>query len=288
MAAAVLDIVLAADHKKISTEHLCHIAAALDITPSGSRNLRFKLRAAMRNHVQSLQYTSVESRSLASVGDFFNSFEAHLKPVLLSIAALHRVQLPAKPSTETIRKEITKHILHGQCTQFSYSHPPSTLPLDVSIPDCVDVCNEWEANNIDPDLQVHILTAIYGSKTSPNAMRRILDILNIQHDPSGPVKTYHKQLRAYILTLRKGKRVEREQQAKTDAIIRLNEQLQKIRESWPQLVPQSLKDKIITEFCEMTSSEALTTFTCASCAEAIPLCSHFSLSITEFDCQILK
>ncbi|KAJ7463028.1 hypothetical protein FB451DRAFT_1180668 [Mycena latifolia] len=274
MAAAVFDIVLAADHKKISTEHLCHIAAALDITPSGSRNLRFKLRAAMRNHVQSLQYTSVESRSLASVGDFFNSFEAHLKPVLLSIAALHRVQLPAKPSTETIRKEITKHILHGQCTQFSYSYPPSTLPLDVSIPDCVDVCNEWEANNIDPDLQVYILTAIYGTRPF------------WQVDPE--VKTYHKQLRAYILTLRKGKRVEREQQAKTDAITRFNEQLQKIRESWPQLVPQSLKDKIITEFREMTSSEALTTFTCASCAEAIPLRSHFSLSITEFDCQILK
>ncbi|KAJ7476543.1 hypothetical protein FB451DRAFT_1173405 [Mycena latifolia] len=152
----------------------------------------------------------------------------------------------------------------------------------------INVCNEWEANNIDPDLQVHILTAIYGSKTSPNAMRHILDILNIQHDPPGSVKTYRKQLRAYILTLRKGKRVEREQQGKTDAITRFNEQLQKIRESWPQLVPQSLKDKIITEFREMTSSEALTTFTCASCAEAIPLRSHFSLSITEFDCEILK
>jgi hypothetical protein len=50
MTAAVLELILATDDKKITTEHLCHVAAAIDITPSGRRNLRFKLSAAMRSH----------------------------------------------------------------------------------------------------------------------------------------------------------------------------------------------------------------------------------------------
>ncbi|KAF7358072.1 hypothetical protein MVEN_00855000 [Mycena venus] len=58
--AAVLDIILTAEHKKISAEHLCHVAAALDIIPTGSRNLRFKVRASLRkrgtyfNHVKAM------------------------------------------------------------------------------------------------------------------------------------------------------------------------------------------------------------------------------------------
>jgi hypothetical protein len=118
--------------------------------------------------------------------------------------------------------------------------------LDLSLPDCADVCDELEADNIniDPDIQVHILTVIYGSKTCQNVMRRILNTLNIQHDPVDSVKTYRKQLCSYILTLRKGKRPEREQQTKADDLAQYTEKLEKIRESWPQLIPQSPKDRL--------------------------------------------
>lgn len=194
MTTAVLDIILAANDKTISTEHLCHVAVALDIRPSGPRNLRFKFRAELRKYLQTCQSTSVESRSSASVAQFFASFETHWRPVLVSIAALHRIELGSKCHSEGIRRLITEHILSGHCSQFSHSHPPPSLPPDVLLPDCADVCNEWEANNIDPDLQVHILTAIHGSRTPPNAMRRILITLNIEHDPSESVKTFGKQL----------------------------------------------------------------------------------------------
>jgi hypothetical protein len=114
--------------------------------------------------------------------------------------------------------------------------------LDLSLPDCADVCNEWEADNIDPDIQVHILIVIYGSETSPNVMQRILNTLNIQHDPVDSVKTYRKQLRSYILTLRKGKRAEREQQTKADDLAQYTEKLEKIRESWSQLKDSSVPE----------------------------------------------
>ncbi|KAJ7208403.1 hypothetical protein C8J57DRAFT_1540697 [Mycena rebaudengoi] len=143
MSAVILDIVLTADHKRISTEHLCHVAAALNVTTTGQRNLRFKVKAAIRKHLLTVESATVESRSTASVADLFNSFEAHRRPTLLSI---DHIPLAEKAAVDQIRIEITKHVLSG-----GY------------VPDCVDVCNEWRVNTLDPDLQVHILTAIHGT-----------------------------------------------------------------------------------------------------------------------------
>ncbi|KAJ6450885.1 hypothetical protein C8R45DRAFT_1083799 [Mycena sanguinolenta] len=90
MAKVVLNIILDADDKHISTESLSHIGAALNLSVAGDRNLRFKLRSAIRKHAEAVTSAGVPIRSSASIADFFNSFETHRKLVLLSIAALHR------------------------------------------------------------------------------------------------------------------------------------------------------------------------------------------------------
>ncbi|KAJ7439569.1 hypothetical protein B0H11DRAFT_2205761 [Mycena galericulata] len=136
MSKAVLNLVLGADHKQISTESLSHVAAALNISVPGVRNLRFKLRAALKKHVDTISTASTELRSSASVADFFNSFESHRRPILLSIAALHRIQVPDKSSVDWLRSKITEHILSGDCTQFSQPHPPISLPNGLGVPDC--------------------------------------------------------------------------------------------------------------------------------------------------------
>lgn len=110
---AVLDIILAADHKKMPTEHLSHIAAALYISISGKRNLRFKLRAAIRKILNAVSSSDVDELSSTSVADFFNSFESHRRPVLLSIAALHRIDVPPRANIEKLRTQITDHIVSG-------------------------------------------------------------------------------------------------------------------------------------------------------------------------------
>jgi hypothetical protein len=74
---------------------LSHIAAALNITVSGDRNLWFKLRAAIRKHTEAVKASGIQFRSSASI-DFFNSFETHRKPILLSIATQHRIKVPEK------------------------------------------------------------------------------------------------------------------------------------------------------------------------------------------------
>jgi hypothetical protein len=47
MSKAVFSIILNAENKEISTESLFHIAAALNISVSGDRNLYFKVCSAI-------------------------------------------------------------------------------------------------------------------------------------------------------------------------------------------------------------------------------------------------
>jgi hypothetical protein len=134
---AVSNIVLDADYKLMSTESLSH----LNISVPGVRNLRFKLRAALKTHSANIASTTPDISS-ASVADFCNSFESHRRPVLLSIAALYRIEVSDKSSIESLRRQITQHILSGDCTQFSQPHPPISLPNGLLFPDCADVSNE--------------------------------------------------------------------------------------------------------------------------------------------------
>ena len=100
MSKAVLSLILEADPKLMSTESLSHVAAALNISVPGARNLRFKLRAALKGHVNTINSSETHAHSSASVADFFNSFESHRRPVLLAIAALHQIPVEDKPSVD--------------------------------------------------------------------------------------------------------------------------------------------------------------------------------------------
>jgi uncharacterized protein (DUF2267 family) len=51
---AVLNMILDAMDKQLSTENLVHISFALNISVSGTWNVRFKLRSAIRKHTQTI------------------------------------------------------------------------------------------------------------------------------------------------------------------------------------------------------------------------------------------
>jgi hypothetical protein len=86
----------------MSTEHYCHVAAAMNITVSGFCNFQFKLHAVIRSSLAMIHSADSGQRSCVSVADFFNSFESHCKSVLIAIAAFHCIQLPSKPTVDYI------------------------------------------------------------------------------------------------------------------------------------------------------------------------------------------
>jgi hypothetical protein len=61
----------------MSTESLSHVAAALNIPVPGVRTIRFKLRAAIHKHADTIFLDDADASASVSVADFFNSFESH-------------------------------------------------------------------------------------------------------------------------------------------------------------------------------------------------------------------
>ncbi|KAJ7809984.1 hypothetical protein B0H13DRAFT_1927578 [Mycena leptocephala] len=88
-----------------------------------------------------------------------------------------------------------------------------------------------------------------------------------------------RKLKNYILKLRKGKDTERIQRQKHDKLVEEKERLE-----------SSLKNKILCLFRSETSAEALSTFTCAACAESVPLRSYCSVTVGDpnFELNVLK
>jgi hypothetical protein len=122
---------------------------------------------------------------------------------LIAIAAFHCIQLPSKPTVDYIWDEIMAHIVSGHCAQFSQLHSPNPLPPEVSLLGCADVCEEWCANSIDPNLQFHVLTALTGSKLTLNPLRCLLTGLNIDYNHSESFRDVRKKLHDHTVQLRR-------------------------------------------------------------------------------------
>jgi hypothetical protein len=94
--------IIDADHKRISTKSLSHVAVTLNIAVPGVRNLCFQLHAAVCKYADTVATANVAIPSSASVSNFLNSFESHRKPIISSIAALHRIPIPEKATLESL------------------------------------------------------------------------------------------------------------------------------------------------------------------------------------------
>ncbi|KAJ6603990.1 hypothetical protein B0H10DRAFT_1957564 [Mycena sp. CBHHK59/15] len=114
-------------------------------------------------------------------------------------------------------------------------------------------------NNLDPSLTLPSSRAqiLFGMLADPeNGLSRDPKIMTQS-------MTWFWKLKGYITELRKGKKIEQTQEQERAARTKYDEQLDAIHRVWPQLIPQSLKNKRLQMFRDQTSSEASSTFTCA-------------------------
>ncbi|KAJ7314466.1 hypothetical protein DFH08DRAFT_821479 [Mycena albidolilacea] len=130
--------------------------------------------------------------------------------------------------------------MSGDSSQLSDSHPQFSLPNGSSFPDCADVWNEWHENNLDADLQVHILTGVYGSKITPNSLRRVLTSFKIDHEGANSIGQLYRRLKSLIIALRRGKKAKSSQEQEHATRETHCETLDQIYRMWPQLAPQFL------------------------------------------------
>ena len=218
-----------------------------------------------------------------SISEFLTFIETSSRPVLLSIAQSHNIAVPPRSVLDVIRTLISDHISSGACLGSSL---PACTILNSSLrsQDCDDNNTDFQLNI---DLKIYILSRLL-HKLKLRPLRRILSQNNVDHDSNGSRSYLRRELRKYITRLTHGKRTE-EQRNKVLKLEKEHEdQKQRLLETWPQVVSQNLKNKIVKMFQQQTSTETLSTFTCSSCGEAT-LCSlQQKMLASEVNLDLLK
>jgi hypothetical protein len=249
------------------TERLGMIAQALKLCGINNRDCPQRhFREALTRYRKAItDPTSIST----SAGMGLKEIENLSKDSLLSFASDHGIQLSRRVKVDEIRHLIMKHISEGKCF-LSQAHNLSDGCLRVidTLGSSQGPVEVSESSSI--AAQISILEYLR-TKLSLRPMRRLLGLHEVPFPKEAGLPKLQRLLRNYISYLKKGKRSEArsEDRCSKDAAEYTNflKKKETIHREWPKLVPKSLKDKIVTQFHELTSKEALSSFTCAVCSE---------------------
>ena len=144
----------------------------------------------------------------------------------------------------------------------------------------------FRSDSIDK-LKLQILKVIVHKFTAV-PLRHILNSYEIPFDNNHSMSQLRHWLHKYIHTQEKGKYLERRQTSNATCESNIQNQLNEVRNGWPNMVSDNLKRHIHQMFWQETSSERLTNFTCACCAESTLLHECQVLYKTDFDLDLLQ
>ena len=194
----------------------------------------------------------------SALSNLLSMIEYATKPVLTDIAKRHNVQLPLETNREVLRTLIASHLSNGDCANSDADGCRQVITSFYIESDVLSVLTKFT-------FQIQILSSIlYLVRLRP--LRRILSCLHVFTESDMSFTKLRSELRKFITRLKHAKRSEDARNSNIAQDEQLKEEREKIRENWPQIVPDTLKKKIVKIFHDKTSSEALATFACASCS----------------------
>jgi hypothetical protein len=281
LSSAVLDILINSD--SMSIDKLMRIVDALQIyIPCSKENIRARnLKLLLLNYKENSQ----QMNNIPCMAEnIFNSFETLHKPDLCNLACKHGISITSRDTKASIRHLIMLHVSKGDC-------------LNNVSEGCQNIIKDYKesmhtgANNLsETDIRIYLLSSVLPN-TSANSLRRLLHLNNIQFSATDGVAKLRRSLKKFITSLKKGKFVENQRQLRYEQFNarhdQHNENLADLSKNWPQVVPLTLKDKILNMFHESTSSKALATFTCASCGAETLKTDCQVMHINDFDHNLL-
>ena len=130
-------------------------------------------------------------------------------------------------------------------------------------------------------LQLRILKGVL-KVTNKKIFSRILQSLDIPHSATDPIKALRSALRVRCSALRAASRATRDDSQKWICEAAL------VAENWPQRISHTEKASIVQDFRSSTSSNALGSFTCASCAERVRNTKRFDVPIADINLSVLR
>jgi len=219
------------------------------------------------------------------LSDILNSVEGLGHRSLTELASLHGLRLRSTPTPDRNDAQdiITNHFLSGECTKangifcdpfssVSSPRPSAGVPLN--------------------DLPTQVLEGVLQTATK-KTMRRVLRLIGVPHCSTDSISTHRKLLRARIVKLRADRRPSRDHARNVMRQVAYetdvgNEALAEVTRDWPQRISHIQKAAVVHDFRSATSTHAMKSFTCASCAERVRLDKRCERLVSDVDIDILR
>ena len=184
------------------------------------------------------------------------------KTELLNFARRHSISFDRQTSATTLRNLILQHCLSARCIQ-----NVNTNDWDRSPPSCAISFKTFLSTGQSADSACFVVYCLLlcARKMSLKPLRHIFSHLHIPFDTSDSLNQLRKRLSLYVSKMQKAP-------IGTDTSwSTLFSDLVATRESWPQLISPTSKERIRRQFLSLTNSSALKTGVCASCSESCPV-----------------
>jgi len=258
------------DSNKLATGSLIRMCRMLGFVPSATSQRRSslsKLAAHRRSLVKALDMANLSVKET-----FHNLGSSSTLDTIRGTCMAHNVAADQSDEKQALIHNVVEHLTHGNCAE-------------TVAPGCDHIMKEVSPSLDDViHTQVGVLQCIQ-DVLSTRQLQKILDLHGVDYAITDNKKRLKSRLKKYIRILEVGK--VKDADAEHERMERLQKH-EEIRKNWPKLVPPQLKEKLIKDFRNMTSSATLSTFTCSCCARELSLKERQRKAHTEIDIDILS
>ena len=260
------------ESRKLDVDQFVRICAALGLSSSAVRKERLLKGKLVDRRRQLLRVLDSAALSLPELLPKLG--EPSSLTMLKSLGVAHGLGVEDIVTKDDGVEQVLGHITRGECAENS----GRTAGCERIVKDAA------LRNESTVQLQVSVLSHVADIATKKQLVK-LLDLHEINYCSTDKPKKLRAHLRKYIHGIQRGKLVV--EQAAADAMERLRK-LDDVRRTWPKLIPPVFKEKIIQDFRAATSSEALSSFTCACCARETAVQDRVRKPHSEIDLALLE
>jgi len=282
----------------MAIEDLLLIVESIETQSSYENRLRLR-RQILKSldafiHVNKLRETCTSlSAQLDPFGDVFLGLDKKCHPVLQRIMKHHGL-LPAAGSSnmslDVIRDMITDHVFNGHClpglskSQMTFSQKLQNIvhnsENDTNYASRDDLIDSLSSNVSHTETHIQLLNNTLHKIRSRKTLFRVLQCEGISCSATENLNHLRAMLRVHIKKLKKSNPCSNSNAADIHTGQPITD--------WPSIAPQSLKDKIIEQFHQETSSEQLQTCVCASCSSSVLIKDRIAIEKTDMNLTCLQ
>lgn len=197
---------------------------------------------------------------------------------LLEVASLHGISFDTNMSEKDIvRDAIVHHLVAGECQTSNAALCISVRSVLLTSTGSGAVC----------DLTPFVLDAVI-NLAAKNTLRRVLHCIGIPHASTDTISVLRSLLAQHRDASDTNLPLPAQRDSRSYSTDDSGPTLNDTASAWPQRVPHADKSRIVRDFRTATSSQALKTVTCASCAENVRSTVASSQPVSDLNLDALR